>query len=350
MIGSSLAMSTGPAAAVAVAGQTAAGQITTFAGGLGSGGPLDVAQRPSWVAVHGLLVYTSDADNHVVRVFDMVSGAQRVVAGNGTQGFSGDGGPATSAQLFPGGVAVDASGNLFVSDIANHRIRRVDAAGRITTIAGTGEGGFSGDGVAATTARLSSPNDLAFDQGGNLLLTDVGNFRVRRINLLGVITTVAGNGLRGEAGDGGPALAAERSDVDGRRGPPGEVVVNGLNRVRRIGLDGVITTIAGTGQPPRTGKVGQLGDGDGGPAILACARRRTPSGSTSSATSTSRTTNDFAGSTPQGSSRRWPAADPAFSWVTAASRRGASQSTRPTGCTWPTRATTASAGSAPTAS
>ena len=268
MIGAGLALLPGPASAGA--GPIAAGQITTFAGGLGSGGPLDVAQRPTRVAVSGSLVYTSDADNYVVRVFDMVSGAQRVVAGNGTMGSSGDGGPATSAQLLPGGLAVDAAGNLFVSDVVYHRIRKVDPAGRITTIAGTGEGGFSGDGAAATAARLASPDDLAFDLAGNLLLTDGGNARIRRINPLGVITTLAGNGVRGQAGDGGPALAAEVDVVSTVTvGPQGDVIINGLNRIRRIGLDGVITTIAGTGEPSRSGTIGLLGDGDGGPATLA---------------------------------------------------------------------------------
>ena len=165
-----------------------------------------------------------------------------------------------------------------------------------------------------------------------------------------MITTVAGNGVRGEAGDGGQALAAELEVMSTVAvGPLGEVVVNGFNRIRRIGLDGVITTIAGTGQPPRTGKVGELGDGDGGPAILARVTaysvRFDLLGNLYLSGSERLRRID-----PQGSSRRWPGVDPAFSWVTAASRRGASQSTRPTGCTWPTRATTASAGSASTAS
>jgi alpha-tubulin suppressor-like RCC1 family protein/sugar lactone lactonase YvrE len=252
---------------VADRASAASGQITTVAGGLGSGGPLDIAQAPRHVAVHGSLVYTSEPDSYVVRVFDLAGGNQRVVVGNGTEGSSGDGGPGTAAQIYPDGLAVDAAGNLFVSDAKYHKVRRVDTAGIVTTVAGrtipgSGDGGFSGDGGAATNALIAGPAGLAFDRLGNLLVADSGNMRIRKIDASGVITTIAGNGVRGEAGDGGPALAAQL-DVPSSLGvgPLGDIFLGGFGRIRKIGLDGVITTIAGTGET--------LHGGDGGPALLA---------------------------------------------------------------------------------
>ncbi len=239
------------------------GQISTIVGGVGSGTAVSVAMQPRWVATQGSRVYISDETSYLVRVMDAVTGEQHVVAGNGTAGSSGDGGPATSAQLYAGGLAVDAAGNVFVADTIYHRIRRVDAkTGRISTIAGTGVGAFAGDGGPATAAKLASPSDLAFDGQGNLFFADGGNQRIRRIDRVGTMTTVAGNGQRGNAGDGGPALAAQ---VDAPQSLAvnalGEVFVPATGRIRKIGLDGRITTVVGNGQ--------QTSTGDGGPALQA---------------------------------------------------------------------------------
>lgn len=132
------------------------------------------------------------------------------VAGNGSFGYSGDGGPAASAQLsFPTGLAVDSAGNLYFADTGNHRVRRVSAAGIITTVAGNGTYGYSGDGGPATSAQLFSPLGLALDTAGNLYITDSRNERVRKVSPDGKIVTIAGNGAPGYSGDGGPASSAQ---------------------------------------------------------------------------------------------------------------------------------------------
>ena len=122
------------------------------------------------------------------------------VAGT-TAGFSGDGGAATSAQLnLPTGVAFDSAGNLFIADRLNHRIRKVDTSGNITTVAGNGTAGFSGDGGAATSAQLFQPHGLTFDSSGNLFIADTRNNRIRKVDTSGNITTVAGTGTGGGLG------------------------------------------------------------------------------------------------------------------------------------------------------
>ena len=131
-------------------------------------------------------------------------------AGTGETAYSGDGGPAVQAQLnFPRGVAVDGAGNLYIADTENHRIRKVDLSGVITTVAGTGRRGFGGDGGLAVQAELGSPWGVAVDGAGNLYIADVGNYRIRKVDHSGVITTVAGTGRRGFGGDGGPAVHAQ---------------------------------------------------------------------------------------------------------------------------------------------
>ena len=198
------------------------GTITTFAGSgerdsggergfSGDGGPAIAAKLnlPADVAVDATEnLYIADTENHRIRRVDP-SGIISTVAGTGIPGFSGDNGPAATAQLhFPRSVAVDAIGNLYVSDGRNHRIRRVDPNGIITTIAGTGEIGFGGDGGPAVQAQLSSPVDVAVDGNGNLFIADYWNHRIRRVNPFGTISTIAGTGERGFSGDGGPAAAA----------------------------------------------------------------------------------------------------------------------------------------------
>lgn len=187
------------------------------------------------------------------------------VAGNGFGGFSGDGNPATQAQLDePYGVTVGPDGSLYIADRRNHRIRHVALDGRITTVAGTDTGGFSGDGGQASQARLLFPSKVEIGPDGSLYIADTLNHRIRRVGSNKIITTVAGNGVRDFTGDGGPAtLASLHSPSDVTIGPDGSLYIADTNnvRIRRVGPDGIITTVAGTGQ---------LGSaGDGGPAIQA---------------------------------------------------------------------------------
>ncbi len=249
-----------------------AGVITRFAGTgeigfAGDGGPATEARlnSPHGVAVDAFgNVYVADTFNRRVRRIDH-TGMITTVAGNGQAGSGGDGGPATVAQLgIPTGVAVDAAGNLYVADFFYERVRRIDPAGLISTIAGTGTIGFSGDGGPATEARLNSPYALAADARGNLYVTDRGNLRVRRIDPAGIISTVAGTGEFGFAGDGGPAATAQLGflsevavDTEGNL----YVADTFSHRVRRIDPAGVISTIAGTGEDGFAG--------DGGPAAKA---------------------------------------------------------------------------------
>ena len=209
-------------------------------------------------------VYIADAGAHRVRKVD-ANGVETTVAGTGTAGFSGDGGPATSAMLsFPSGVAVDAAGVLYIADLQNVRIRRVDKNGVISTVAGNGRPGFGGDGGPATRARLSTPHRVAVDRSGALYVADVGNHRIRKVDTRGTITTVAGNGRAGFRGDGGPATRAsldEPSDV--AVSDQGTLYIADPNnsRVRAVAPNGVITTVAGGSDDEFTW--------DGGPATNA---------------------------------------------------------------------------------
>lgn len=184
-----------------------------------------------------------------------VSGTVRYVVGTSKSGrCSGDGGPATQATLnFPGAVAVDRQGNLYIADTMNHRVRKVEAStGVIATIAGTGQHRWSGDGGAATAAALNEPVALAVDEQGNLYIADQSNNRVRKVDLnTGLITTVAGTGETGYTGDGMPAAEAGISGPSGLAiGPDGELYIADTfsGRVRRIDpATGVISTVAGDG-------------------------------------------------------------------------------------------------------
>jgi sugar lactone lactonase YvrE len=193
------------------------GIITTVAGdgrggNGGDGGPAVAAG----IMAEGLTVdaagnvYIADFFNHRIRKVTAATGIISTVAGTGVAGFSGDGGPATAAQLrFPQDVAVDSAGNLYIADTFSHRIRKVDAATQIiSTIAGS-EFGFAGDGGPASQARLAQPNGLFVDGAGNVYIADTNNSRIRRVDATTqVITTVAGSGTVGDSGDGGPASAA----------------------------------------------------------------------------------------------------------------------------------------------
>ena len=175
------------------------------------------------------------------------------IAGTGRPGHSGDGGPASEARFsFPSGVAVDKAGNVYVADFFSQRIRRVDTAGTIDTIAGIGEPGYGGDDGPAVEARLSFPSGVAADHAGNLYVTDTGNHRVRRIDTQGTITTIAGTGEPGYGGDGGPAVEAQLVNpkgiaVDGS----GNLYFAGyLNfEVRRVDAKGKLSSVSGSNEP-----------------------------------------------------------------------------------------------------
>jgi sugar lactone lactonase YvrE len=217
--------------------------------------------EPNSVAVdgNGNLFFT---DQNTVFRLDAVTGVLTIAAGNGTVGSGGDNSPATSAQLsMPSGIAVDSAGNLYIADSGHYRIRKV-SNGVITTVAGNGTDGFSGDGGPATRARLSHPAGVAVDPAGNLYITDTANSRVRKVSR-GVITTVAGNGTDGFSGDGGPATSAQLFRPNGLAvDSAGKIYIADevSHRIREIS-NGVITTVAGNGTPGFSG--------DNGPAATA---------------------------------------------------------------------------------
>lgn len=186
------------------------------------------------------------------------------IAGNGNSGDAGDGGLATLAELYtPEGLAIDTFGNLYIADTQNHKIRKIDPAGIITTIAGTGSPGFSGDGGPAILAQFNLPYSITLDKFNNIYISDVANGRIRMINSSGIITTVVGNGV-GFGGDGGPAtLAKLREPLDVVFDTIGNMFICEYfnNRIRKIDTAGIITTFAGIGT--------QNYSGDGGPASLA---------------------------------------------------------------------------------
>ena len=197
-------------------------------------------------------LYIADANNQVVRKVD-TAGNVTAVAGSGTQGFAGDGGPATSAALdTPLGVVVDGSGNLYIADAHNQRIRVVSATtGNITTLAGNGTAGFSGDGGAASSASLALPTAVALDSAGNLYIADTNNHRIRKVAIAtGIITTVAGNGQQFFSGDGGAAIAAGLDSPNGVAvDSAGRIYIADTHnqRIRLVATDGTISTFSGTG-------------------------------------------------------------------------------------------------------
>src|SRR6266699_283960 len=221
---------------------------------------------PAGVAVDGAgNVFIAEFVGCRIRRVDAQTGTISTVAGNGVPGFGGDGGPATSASLHdPHGVTVDDAGNLFIAAGYNYRIRRVDAStGLIGTIAGNGTYGFSGDGGPATSASLSIPWGAGLDTSGNLLIADTDTSHIRRVNLAtGVIDTIGGNGWIGFSGDGGLSTGASLYSPMGLAvDPAGNVLIaeSGNSRVRRVNVTtGTIETVAGNG-------LAGFG-GDGGPA------------------------------------------------------------------------------------
>lgn len=242
--------------------------ITTLAGngiasGSGDSGPALQAtlNLPAGVAVDTAgNVYVADSANHRIRRV-APDGIITTVVGTGEAGDDGDGGPARDARLRrPLGVAVGADGTLFVADTYNHRIRMVAADGTITTVAGTGEPGFAGDGGPGAAALLAYPTGIAVGAGGALYIADTGNHRVRRLAADGAITTVAGTGAAGFNGDGGPATLARLNSPRGVAvAADGTLyIVDRENRrIRMVDADGLITTVAGNGS---SGFNGDRGD------------------------------------------------------------------------------------------
>jgi sugar lactone lactonase YvrE len=253
----------------------ATGLIGTVVGGgnagyVGDGGAATGADLnfPQAIAVDGGgNLYIADTDNSVIRKVSAATGVISTVAGNGSYGYAGDGGAATSAELNePQAIAVDGGGNLYIADTNNRVIRKVAANGIISTVAGTGSYGYAGDGGAATSAELSSPYGIAVDAAGNLYIADTYNEVVRKVTVAtGIISTVAGNGSGGYAGDGGPATSAELSSPEGIAvdGAGNLYIADTYNSVIRkvTAATGFISTVAGNGNFGYSG--------DGGPAISA---------------------------------------------------------------------------------
>jgi len=194
--------------------------------------------------------YIADSDNLRVRKVN-ASGTITTVAGNGAKGYAGNNGPATNASLYyPSGVAVDASGNVYIADDENYRVRKVSAKGVITTLAGTGSGAYSGDNGAATNAAVNYPQGVACDAAGNVYIADTFNNRIRKVGTNGIITTVAGNGTPAYSGNNGAATSASLYWPSGVTvDTAGNLfIADTLNeRVRKVGTNGIITTVAGNG-------------------------------------------------------------------------------------------------------
>ena len=248
------------------------GVISTVAGdGLagysGDNGPATNASlfNPSGVAADASgNLFIADTDNSVIRKV-AANGIITTFAGNSVDDYSGDGGQATNASMyFPSGVAVDTSGNLFIADSYNNVIRKVGADGIISTVAGNGSSGYSGDGGQATNANLYFPLDVVADASGNLFVADTDNFVVRRVDARGIISTVAGNGAAGFSGDGGPATnAALRWPSSVAVDASSNLFISDTdnNVIRQVATNGIITTVAGDGIAGYAG--------DGAPATLA---------------------------------------------------------------------------------
>jgi hypothetical protein len=265
-------------AAPAAGAQTAAPNsstppvISTFAGKgragfSGDGGPATAAKLffPTGVAEDSAGdVYIADTLNNRIRLV-RPNGIISTVAGNGIAGYAGDGGPATQAELnSPESPAVNTRGDLFIADSANNRIREVKPNGTITTFAGNGKCGKSGDFGLATQAKLCDPTAVAVAPGGKVFIADSGNNEIRVVDNQGVMTTFAGTGHAGSKGDGGPAIFAQLNMPEGVAFDSLHdlfIADTGNNKVREVTPNGIISTLAGTGTAGYSG--------DGGKAIVA---------------------------------------------------------------------------------
>lgn len=230
----------------------ASGTIKTFAGTpltagySGDGGLADTAKlndpRSLYYDAVSASLYIADTYNNVIRKVD-TAGIISTVAGNGTGGFSGDGGSALAAQLhWPQGIVVAANGDIYIGDTNNHRIRKVNAAGIISTIAGTGTLGYSGDGGPALSAELRGPCGIKLDAGGNLFIADYYNHVIRKVDNNNVISTIAGTGNIGSTGDGGPATAATLyapNDVAFNNNGDLFIADSGNSRIRKVSNAGI---------------------------------------------------------------------------------------------------------------
>jgi CSLREA domain-containing protein len=265
---------TATVSALSPSGATPTGGTVTFYDGstvlgysLLSGGIASLTLSSLLAGLHTIsAVYAGDGQNFT----GSSSSTFATFAGNGSYGYSGDGGPATAAMIVPNGVAVDGAGDLFIADTSHNVVREVRPNGIITTVAGNGTQGYSGDGGPATAAKLSGPFGVSVDATGDLFIADNGNARIREVTSAGIITTVAGNGLRGFSGDGGPATAAKLETavavaVDGQ----GDLFIADSfnNRIREVTPAGIIITFAGSG--PGGGPFFGSYSGDGGPATAA---------------------------------------------------------------------------------
>jgi serine/threonine protein kinase, bacterial len=248
-----------------------AGAVTDVAGTgtggySGDGGPATDAQidGPGSVTIDSAgNIYIPDSKNQRIRKITP-NGVINTIAGTGTAGFSGDGGPATAAALHSAEkLAIAPDGTIYIADYDNHRIRRISTSGVIDTVAGTGIAGYAGDGGPASAAKLDGPNDVALTDDGTMYIADLGSDTVRKITPQGVISTVAGSGQSGYSGDGGPATSAKLAVPSVTLGPDGTIYIAdyGNDRVRKVAPNGTITTIAGTGVEGFSG--------DGGPATAA---------------------------------------------------------------------------------
>ncbi len=245
--------------------------ITTVAGTghlgySGNGGPATAADMFPVAITFDKYGNMYLADGNSIREVS-TSGIITVIAGNGTAGESGDGGPATAALInYPSGLVLDSLGNIFFTEIFNSRIREIhfeDGLGIINTVVGNGTSFFSGDGGPASVAMLTNPIGITFDHFGNMFFAD--GDRVRKVNTSGIISTVVGNGFIGYSGDNGPATAAT---MDGPHGIRFDLSNNlyladeGNNVIRKVTPRGIITTVAGNGLPAYAGDGGQATDAE----------------------------------------------------------------------------------------
>ncbi len=261
------------------------GIITTVVGTgergfAGDGGPASAAllSEPFMCAFDAAgNMYVAEAMNHCIRRVERDTGVIVTIAGTGAEGYSGDGGPATGAAFNqPYSLQVDANGDVYVVDRLNYVIRKIDAGtGTISTVAGTGESGYGGDGGPGARAQFREPNDCFLDGRGGLLVADVQDQRIRRLDLAsGVITTFAGNGYKQRSGDG---RAATEASILGARAVCMDGVGNTYiaeregNGIRKVDANGVMSTLAGTGEFGYSGDGGPALDATwGGPKAIRC--------------------------------------------------------------------------------